>query len=490
MAGNSSINVPSRKGMSFNATEACLQSVAKDRLLDFMGYCWQKKTSPLLVGQHTREITDRLDRALADYKVGKSSYIIIKVPFRHGKSDIVSRNYVPYIYGKCPDAEIILGSYNSDLAVEMSRDARGIFESGEYQSVFDSRIDTRSSAVVRWGVADHYGKLHPVGLDGGATGKGADVLILDDYLKNRADAENPLVRQKQWEAFTNNFMTRLAPVHIVIILATPWHVDDIIGRVENKNNPIHKDYSAEFPKFDVMTFPARHEKYASGYLFPERFNESWYTLQFATLGSYAAAALLQCSPCVRGGNMIKTEKVNIVDGSQFPAGLRWVRFWDLASTEKEIAKQDPDYTSGAKVAVKKINGLYHLYVDDVRWCQAEAPARNRLIEETAKGDGSSVRIGIESVAGYKDAYTTIKDILNGSHSVTKVNVSTDKVIRAGEMEPVFEAGNVHFRKAWWNTQVLEQLSQFPAGAHDDFVDSITGGFIMARDFGESRAILA
>lgn len=114
--------------------------------------------------------------------------------------------------------------------------------------------------------------------------------------------------------------------------------------------------------------------------------------------------------------------------------------------------------------------------------------RNLLIENTAQNDGSSIRIGIESVAGYKDAYTTIKDIRKGSHSVQKVNVSTDKVIRAGEMEPVFEAGNVHFRKTWWNQPVLEQLAQFPAGTHDDFVDSITGAASFWLEIQTSRAL--
>jgi predicted phage terminase large subunit-like protein len=113
-------------------------------------------------------------------------------------------------------------------------------------------------------------------------------------------------------------------------------------------------------------------------------------------------------------------------------------------------------------------------------CQEEAGARNRLILETAEKDGPAIPVGIESVAGYKDTYTILRDILTGLRTVQKIAVSSDKVVRAGTVEPIFESGHVHLRRAWWNDRALTQLAQFPAAAHDDIVDAITGGHAMAE----------
>lgn len=450
-------------------------TAARFRLLEFIRAA-RISQEPFVVGRHTLAITSRLDRALYDYQHGKSTYLIITVPFRHGKSEIVSRHFPPFAFGMCPDAEMILATYSDSLSRALSRDARSVIKSESYAKIFpDVRLSRESASVQTWGIAGHVGKFQTATIAAGGTGKGADFLLIDDYLRGRSVAESQLERDKQWENFSGNLMTRLAPVHMVVILATPWHPDDLIGRIKNRMNPEHKDYSPDFPHFEILRFPARADD--GSYLFPERFSSSWYEKQFAVLGPYQAASLLQCDPVVRGGNMLQIENVKIIDA--MPAGLRWVRFWDLASGKKERVKDDPDSTAGAKVAVTCRNGIYTLYIDDVRFCQAEALERNQLIADTAIADGPAVQVGVESVAGYKDTWSILSHILQGKRIVRKITVSADKVIRAGEVEPVFAAGNVYMRRAWWNQQVLAQLGEFPAGAHDDIVDAITGGYAQA-----------
>jgi predicted phage terminase large subunit-like protein len=268
-------------------------------------------------------------------------------------------------------------------------------------------------------------------------------------------------------------MTRLAPVHIVVILATRWHTDDIIGRILQKMSA-----EPEYPRFEMLKFPAKADTYPSGYLFPERYGPEWYSAQFASLGTYASSALLQCDPVPRGGNLLKTDKVVVED--RLPEDLRFVRFWDLASTVKERVKDEPDYTVGTKLAVKRIDNIDHIYVADVRRTREEAPARNALIAQTAKLDGQGVTVGIESVAGYKDTYTLMKDLLGGHSRVVECKVSSDKLVRAAPLEPVFEAGNVHILKAEWNTAWIDELVAFPSGRHDDQVDSLSGGYELVR----------
>lgn len=442
--------------------------------LHFVRAVWRART-PFLIGHHTRRIADALSVGVRNLMSGRSTRMVITVPFRHGKSDLASRYFPPFVLGRCPDSEVMLVSYSAALAQEFSRDAMSIIRSEPYSDIFNAHIDPASHAVGRWGIHGHRGKFFPVGLGGSITGKGADVLIIDDYLRNRAEAESAAQRDKIWEAFTNDLLTRLAPVHLCLVVATRWHQDDLIGRIINRMRS-----DSDFPTFDFLQFPAKSECYPSGYLFPERFSESWYESQFASLGNYGSAALLQCDPVLRGGNLLKTDNIQFVDTfSAFPGDLRWVRFWDLASSVKQRMKDDPDYTVGTLAAVRSEGASRTLYVADVRRIRGEAPERNRMIIATALSDGPAVIQGVESVAGYKDTYTTLNELLAGHSIVRKVNVSGDKIMRAEKLEPLFEAGRVVILRGAWNLPWLDELAAFPSGTHDDQVDSLSGACELA-----------
>jgi predicted phage terminase large subunit-like protein len=272
-----------------------------------------------------------------------------------------------------------------------------------------------------------------------------------------------------WNGFADDILSRRAPVCIFIILATPRHVDDLFGRIKKRMaDDVH------FPRFKEVKFPARSTTYQSGYLFPERFSEQYYLEQYATLSQNSAAAMLDCDPQVRGGNMIRVDGIKIVNPKEWAAKTNnffWTRGWDLASTEKQCMKDDPDYTVGIKSAVRKIDNEPLWFVDDVKLCRWEAGRRNQIIVETAMLDGDTVLIGVEAVAGYKDAYTQVRDALQGRRTVQRIALSGDKVAKAIRLEPIFERGNVYIKQAPWNQEFIKQFSDFPAGAHDDIVDS-------------------
>jgi predicted phage terminase large subunit-like protein len=139
----------------------------------------------------------------------------------------------------------------------------------------------------------------------------------------------------------------------------------------------------------------------------------------------------------------------------------------LASTEKERVKDDPDYSVGTAAA---FDGG-ELYIRDVVRGQWQAPERDRRIIATASGDGPGVHVHIETVAGYKDTYTRIKQLLSGLATVRQSTPQADKVARASALEPLFEAGRVKLLRAPWNTAWLEEVASFPRGKHDDQVDS-------------------
>lgn len=180
------------------------------------------------------------------------------------------------------------------------------------------------------------------------------------------------------------------------------------------------------------------------------------------MGRYASAGLLDCDPQAREGNIFKTEHVEILD--VFPTGLRFRRGWDVASTEKQRAKDDPDYTVGVKATcTSDAQGALHVWVADAKFLQAEAPERNRVILQTQAEDGPGVEIRIESVAGYKDTYTTIKNLLRGKAIVRKVGAVIDKVSKLSFLEAPFESGHVHLLRGPWNDKFLAHFRAFPKG---------------------------
>lgn len=482
----------------------CRITMAQESLLEFMRFMYEEMGRAFLVGRHTARICARIDKALNDlYRYGISSNIILTVPFRHGKSEIVSRYLGPYVIGKFGsipennpmghDVEFMLGSYGATLSGDLSKSARGVCADPSYREVFPN-VRFSSTAVEGWQTeaADTgrvISKFHASGLGGGVTGKGAVVQVIDDYLRNREDAESQTFRDKQWESFTNDFGTRLAPAYLRIVCATRWHVDDVIGRILEKNDPESDKYDPDFPKFDVLHFRAKDED--GNYLWPERFKPKWYEDQFATLGPYGAPALLQGEPISRGGNMLPVDKIEVLEAvpRSILENALPTRFWDLASTEAEVAKDDADATvgargfvwfEGAKPSDEETMLKPHLFVTDCRIVRKLATARNDLIVSTARADGPRVWQGVESVAGYKDAYDTVAGLLRGTSIVHKITVHRDKFARISDrLHPVMDAGRVHFVKAWWNSDAFKELAQFPNGSHDDVADAIAGLYAMA-----------
>lgn len=447
---------------------------AVDHHLNFMMYTWTNRAEPFTVGFHTQRICAAIDYAVDRYRQGKSTAWVITVPFRHGKSEIVSRKLPAHFLGLFPDAKVILCGHTQALTEGFSKISRNLISTPPYRSLFPAIcVDPGSSSGAHWKIAGREGECFASGLLGSLSGQGYHLGLLDDYCRNRADAESDTLREKMWEAFTNDFMTRRAPVSITIVLATPWHVDDIIGRIRKR-----MDEDAEFPRFKFLKFPAMSDKYPQGVLFPERFGKEWYTQQRAVLGEYGFQSLMQLAPVKRGGNMLNTECIQRhLSASEFPKGLRWLRVWDLAHTAKERAKADPDWTSGTLLAFNVMEGMPHLWIRNVDRMRKNAPERDAEIRSVTRLDGAYVRIGVGNSSDAKDTIATMRSILRGKRMVLSVSESKDKVVRATPLEPIFKAGNVHVVQGEpWLDDWIAEVSAFPFGAHDDQVDNLSAGY--------------
>lgn len=401
-------------------------------------------------------------------------------------SEILSRKLPAHFLGLFPDSKVILCGHTQALTEGFSKTSRNLISTPEYKKLFPNiKVDTGSSSAAHWMIKDHEGECFASGLLGSLSGQGYNLGLLDDFCRNRADAESDTMREKMWDAFTNDFMTRKAPVSITIVLATPWHVDDIIGRIKKKTKE-----DPDFPHFNFLKFPAMSDKYPEGVLFPERFGKQWYTQQKAVLGDYGFQSLMQLEPVKRSGNMLNTECIQRhLTTADWPKNLRWLRVWDLAHTAKERAKSDPDWTSGTLLAFNEIDGLPHLWIRNVTRMRLNAPERDEQIRHITNQDGPYVRIGVGNSSDAKDTIATMRKILKGKYTVLSVPEKKDKVVRATPLEAIFKAGNVHVVQGEpWLDDWIAELSAFPYGPHDDQVDNLSAGFAIWSSSGVSNSL--
>lgn len=458
---------------------------AKSHHIKFMDYNWRKKDN-FIHGFHTEKICERIDHAFEDFRAGKSTYLLINVHHRSGKSDIVSRYLGAHFLGEFPEKEVMQVSYSAQKAESFAAFGRNVFKSDKYDDLYPGiKLSTETNKKSEWHIKDASGKLFASGLTSGLTGAGYHLGILDDYCAGRLEAESQTKRDNMWSCFTDDFMTRAAPVSITIVLATQWHWDDISGRIreEMKKN-------INFPRFEELVFPAKAMdylgpgKYPSEYLFLERFSRQWYLEQYATLGPYSAAALLDCNPYSRTGGILSTDGIVIHEdiAREFPSltDIAWWRVWDVAHTAKQRVKDDPDYTSGTILAFRKEGNdpVPHLYIRDVKRIRETADKRDSFMKMSARIDGHFVHQGIEDSLDSKDAYHYIKKAIPDI-SWTKIQVKGDKLVRATPLEPIFAApGHVHIAKAVWNDDWINEVIKFDGlgKTHDDQIDNMSAGY--------------
>jgi predicted phage terminase large subunit-like protein len=305
-------------------------------------------------------------------------------------------------------------------------------------------------------------------------------IIIDDFFKGREEAASENVREKVWDSIVNEILTRRTDPCIVIVLATPWHLDDPFGRIAAQ-----MEINRDFPRFEELKFPAKDSSYPSGYLWPEKFGPDWYESQFATLGPYYASALLQCEPTPRTGNMFRIDKARYYKSP--PEDITFTRGWDLASSEKSRVSNDPDYTVGIRLGVRWIasgvegQAIPILYIDDMIRGRWEALQRKNIIRDAAIADGE-INLGVESFGAYKDAYTEMAQILSGLRVVKRIQLPGDKVSKWAPLEAAFAAGNVYLREGVWNQDFIAEFSVAPDGKHDDIIDALSVAFSLHNPY--------
>jgi predicted phage terminase large subunit-like protein len=241
--------------------------------------------------------------------------LMIFMPPRHGKSELVSRRLPAYFLGRFPDSNVIACSYADDLAGRMNRDCQRIIDSPPYQDLFPGVNLTgpgvRGQRSIRrddlFEIVGKQGSYRSAGVGGGITGMGFDLGIIDDPFKNFEEAHSQRIRDKVDEWYTTTFWTRQAPRARILLTMTRWHHDDLAGRLLER---MAKDSDAD--QWEVLRLPAIADKNlhpdddrAEGEaLWPERYSEAFMTSARAQ-GAYFFAGMYQQVPMLEGGNYFK-----------------------------------------------------------------------------------------------------------------------------------------------------------------------------------------
>jgi predicted phage terminase large subunit-like protein len=400
--------------------------------------------------------------------------LIVEMPPRHGKSLTCSRRFPAWFIGRNPDKRIMLVSYAANLAEKHGRAARNLMESPIYQRLFPGVTLARDSrAVDSWDIAGHEGGMDALGITGGATGKGAHLLLIDDPLKSRAEAESDLYRDRIWDAFTDDLYTRLEPGGAVVVVATRWHVDDLTGRLL-KNMP---------GTWKRLKLPALAEdadplgRPIGAALWPARYPiETLRTIE-QTLGPYSFAALYQQRPTPGEGGLFKLNYFEPARTDTPPTIHQIVRYWDLAMSEKTSA----DYTVGLKLGMDTDQ---HRYVMDVQRRQIDWGDLTEWMAQVMMADGPDVAQGIEA-KGYQSRAIQMLNAdprLHG-YSIFGYEADKDKFTRALPAAAKAAAGMMHVLDRHWTPAFLDEVCAFPNAAHDDTVDALSGAENMLGDTG-------
>ncbi|CAB4149828.1 Archaeophage PsiM2, terminase large subunit [uncultured Caudovirales phage] len=426
--------------------------------------------------------------ALEEAEAGNMPRLIITMPPRHGKSELASRRFPAWFMGRDPYRQMIFATYNADFAQDFGRSVREIMRMPVYQQIFPGcKLRVGSAAADR--IQTEEGGLAVfVGTGGSLTGRGADLLIIDDPIKDREEADSKSFRDKLWSWFSEVAMTRLMPGGRVVIIMTRWHEDDLIGRLTDPQNPCFN--KEEAANWKVLALPAIADdddpmgRQPGEALWPERFPISSLD-QIRRLSPRGFSALYQGKPTPEDGDYFKREWIRTYAPDDLPQNLRIY----AASDHAVSMAQDADKTCLMCVGVDEQDNIWVL--PDLWWRKAQTDAvcdgmldlmkRNKPLLWWAEKGHISKAIG-----------PFLRKRMQEEHiycAIDEVTPAKDKQTRAQAIRGRMAMNKVFFPRfaAWW-PEALNELMKFPSARHDDFVDTIAHiGMGLAIQVGANRA---
>lgn len=466
---------------------------ARESMLDFTLY-----THPTYeTGWFNELICLELDKFLEDVEKGLMPRLMIFAPPRSGKSELASRRFPAKVLGKHPDWNVISCSYSSDLANRMSRDTQRIIEGERYRDVYpQTRLGGGRNGAIRtaelWETVDERGQLaggsyRAAGVNGGITGQGMQIGIIDDPAKDYKTASSPVYQETVMDWYDTTFFTRADPkLNGVIIILTRWHKDDLAGQLLKKAQEGGEEWR-------VVSFPMEAEKdeyhelkgkkYAlrkkGEILFPERMPQA-FVEKCKQRGSLVWNALYQQRPAAKGGGLIKSAWFG--EYTQLPK-LKWRAIY--ADTAQKI-KEVNDFSVFEHWGLGVDGYLYLIDLIRGKWESDELkrraiafwnkckPMQNGPLRFMAVEDKSSGTGLIQSIR--KGALCPIRAIQRDQ----------DKYTRLMDSQGWIESGYIRLpASAPWVSDFLQEMEGINAAfnTHDDQLDPMMDAIKEAFDSG-------
>jgi predicted phage terminase large subunit-like protein len=439
---------------------------SKESFLHFAAQMW-----PVFIsGSHHKIMADAFERVAN----GELKRLIINMPPRHTKSEFASFLLPAWFLGKFPHKKIIQTAHTAELATGFGRKVRNLVSSETYQQVFKTKLSSDSKAAGRWNT-DKGGDYFAIGVGGAVTGKGADLLIIDDpHSEQEAKQGNPAVFDGVYEWYTSGPRQRLQPGGAIIIVMTRWSKRDLTGQILKNSGKEGVD------QWEIIDFPAIMPN--GNPLWPGFWSKQALEALRSELPVSKWEAQYQQNPTSEEGAIIKRNQWQIWEQQAPPSVSYIIQSWDTAFEKNNRA----DYSACTTWGVfdhpdSKGNFKANIILLDAFKQRLEFPELKAKAYEAWKEWEPDTLIVEKRAAGAPLIYELRKmGIPMSEYTPGKGN---DKISRVNAISDLFASGMVWCPETRWAEEVMDELASFPNGDHDDLVDSSSQALMRFRQGG-------
>ena len=445
--------------------EKKIRNKAREDFMSFVKCVWPE----FVEGSHHRHIAKKFN----DLASGKINRLIINMPPRHTKSEFASFLLPAWMVGRNPKLKIIQATHTGELAVRFGRKAKTLIDSDEYHKIFETRLREDSQAAGRWETAQG-GEYFAAGVGGAITGRGADLLIIDDP-HSEQDALSATAMESAYEWYTSGPRQRLQPGGKIVVVMTRWSTKDLTGKL------LAHQKEAKSDKWDVVEFPALLDTGTKKErpVWPEYWKMSELEIVKATLpvGKWNAQWMQQ--PTSEEGAIIKREWWRRWKHDWIPDLHHVIQSYDTAFLKKETADFSAITTWGVFYPDND-SGPNLMLLDSVKERLEFPELRRKALEQYKYWNPETVII-----EGKASGMPLTYELRQMNIPVVNFTPSrgNDKHARVNTCAPLFESGMIWAPEQNFADEVIEECAAFPHGDHDDLVDSTTQAVMRFRQGG-------
>ena len=439
-----------------------MQNLVTHDFLNFVKYMWPG----FIEGKHHKKIAQKFN----DLSTGKINRLIVNMPPRHTKSEFASYFLPAWMIGKNPSLKIIQATHTAELAIDFGRKTKNLIDQPQYQEMFPTRLQEDSQAAGRW-KTQQTGEYFAAGVGGAITGRGADLLIIDDPHKEQDLKGDGSAFDKAWNWYMSGPRQRLQPGGKIVLVMTRWSTKDLTGKLMEAQTDDSGDV------WDIVELPAI---LPSGKpVWPEYWNikELEKTKASIPVANWNAQYMQQ--PTAEAGAMIKRDWWQDWTKKDPPPIEYTIQSYDTAFLKKQTA----DYSAITTWGVFKTEDTgYNIILLNAFKDRYEFPELRRMAYQEYL-DHKPDAVIIEAKASGIPLTHELREM-----GIPVINFTpskgNDKHVRVASIAPLFEAGKVwapmheHFAQ-----EVIEECAAFPYGDHDDYVDSTTQALMRIRQGG-------